>query len=86
MGGQLELTRLLIERGANLAATHKHGGNALGTAIYCAVNFRNPMGDYAGVVALPLDAGMKQREDQLPFALDHGMRRTAASRGLARPR
>jgi hypothetical protein len=43
MGGQLELTRLLIERGANLAATHKHGGNALGRAIYCAVNFRNPM-------------------------------------------
>jgi ankyrin repeat protein len=73
MGGQLELTRLLIERGANLRATHKHGGDALGAAIYCAVNFRNSVGDYAGVVALLLDAGMKQHEDQLPFALDHGL-------------
>jgi ankyrin repeat protein len=73
MGGQLELTRLLIERGADLSATHKHGGNALGTAIYCAVHFRNPAGDYAGVVDLLLRSGMKQREDQLPFALDHGL-------------
>jgi ankyrin repeat protein len=73
MGGQVELTRLLLERGANLAATHKHGGDALGTAIYCAANFRNPAGDYAGVVALLLDAGIEQREDQLPFALDHGL-------------
>jgi ankyrin repeat protein len=73
MGGQLDLTRLLIERGADLAATHKHGGDALGTAIYCAANFRDPRGDYAGVVNLLLRAGMKQREDQLPFALDHGL-------------
>lgn len=73
MGGQLELTRLLIERGADLTATHKHGGNALGTAIYCAANFRDPGGDYAAVVDLLLNAGVKQREDQLTFALDHGL-------------
>lgn len=73
MNGQLELARFLIERGANLAAKNKYGGDALGTSIYCAVNFRNPWGDYAGVVGLLLDAGVKQREDQLPFALDHGL-------------
>jgi ankyrin repeat protein len=73
MAGQFELTRLLIDRGANLEATHKHGGNALGTAIYCAAYFRNPAGDYAGVVNLLLDAGLKQREDHLAFALDHGL-------------
>jgi ankyrin repeat protein len=73
MGGQLELARLLIERGADLAATHTYGGNALGTCIYCAANFRSPGGDYAAVVDLLLNAGIKQREDQLPFALDHGL-------------
>ena len=73
MGGQLELTRLLVERGADLAATHSYGGDALGSAIYCAVHFRNLAGDYAGVVDLLLNAGVKQREDQLPFALDHGL-------------
>jgi ankyrin repeat protein len=73
MNGDVAMTRLLLERGADLHAVHKQGGNALGTAIYCAAHFRNPAGDYAGTVDLLLDAGLKQREDQLPFTLDHGL-------------
>jgi len=78
MGGHLELVRLLVARGASLTATHSYGGNALGTALWCAANFRNPVGNYAGVVELLLRAGMKQRDDELPFALDHGLEDVAA--------
>lgn len=78
MSGHVELTRLLLARGADITATHTYGGDALGGALYCAVHFRNPAGDYAGVVDLLLGAGMKQREDQLPFALDHGLEDVAA--------
>jgi ankyrin repeat protein len=78
MGGRVELVRLLLERGADLTVTHSYGGNALGTTLYCAAHFRNPDGDYAAVADLLLRAGMKQREDQLPFALDHGLDDVAA--------
>ena len=73
MGGLGDLVKLLLARGADTTATHSYGGNALGAALYCAAHFRNPGGDYAGVVDLLLGAGMKQRENDLPFALDHGL-------------
>lgn len=71
--GDVSMLRLLLERGADIEACHKHGGNALGTAIYCAANFRNPGGDYAGAVDLVMDAGLRQTAEMLPFALDHGL-------------
>jgi ankyrin repeat protein len=76
--GDVRMLRLLLDRGANLEASHMYGGNALGTAIYCAANFRNPAGDYAGAVDLLLHAGLEPRDDMLPFALDHGLDDVAA--------
>jgi ankyrin repeat protein len=72
MNGDVAMLRLFMERGCDLNAAHKHGGNALGSALYCAVHFRAPGGDYAAAVELLLAAGLKAREDHLSFVLDHG--------------
>ena len=71
--GDVPTLQLLLDHGADIEARHKHGGNALGTAIYCAANFRNPGGDYAGAVDLLLNAGLRQNAEALTFALDHGL-------------
>jgi len=71
--GDVAMTKLLLDRGADRTAKNSHGGNALDAALWCAANMPNPLGDYSGVVELLLDAGLPLREDMLPFALDHGL-------------
>lgn len=72
MNGDVPMLRLFVERGADVNSAHKLGGNALGTALYCAVHHRAPGGDYPGAVELLLGAGLKPKDDTLPFVLDHG--------------
>jgi hypothetical protein len=50
-------------------ADHRDAGTPLGTAIYCAANFRNEHGQYAAVVQLLIDAGEKVTNDRLEFAV-----------------
>jgi ankyrin repeat protein len=71
--GDVAMTKLLLDRGADRTAKNSYGGNALDTALWRVANLPNPSGDYPGVVKLLLDAGLPLREDMLPFALDHGL-------------
>ena len=67
--GDVAMARLLLARGARFDLKHKYGGTPLGTAIYCAANFRNQQGQYAAVVQLLIDAGEKVTNDRLEFAI-----------------
>ena len=67
--GNVPMAKLLLSRGARFDLRHKYGGTPLGTAIYCAANFRNEHGQYAAMVQLLLDAGDKATNDRLEFAV-----------------
>jgi ankyrin repeat protein len=69
--GDLEMTRLLLSRGARLDVKHKYGSMPLGTAIYCAAHFRNPQGRYAEVVGMLLDGGAETEPSSLAFAVEN---------------
>jgi hypothetical protein len=71
--GDVAMTKLLLNRGADRAVKNSYGGNALDTVLWRVANLPNPSGDYPGAVKLLLDAGLPLREDMLPFALDHGL-------------
>ncbi len=71
--GDVAMTKLLLERGADRGSKNQHGGDALGTALWCAAHFRNPAGDYSATMRLLLDAGLPLSEEMLPVALDHGL-------------
>jgi ankyrin repeat protein len=71
--GDVAMTKLLLDRGADRTVKNSYGGNALGTALWRVANAPNPSGDYPGVVKLLLGAGLPLHEDMLPFALDHGL-------------
>jgi ankyrin repeat protein len=71
--GDVAMTKLLLDRGADGAVKNSYGGNALDTALWRVANAPNPSGDYPSVVKLLLGAGLPLREDMLPFALDHGL-------------
>jgi len=58
VGGQLETVKLLLKRGASLAAKNQYGGTALGQARWCVAN-SDPGINYAPIVQLLIDAGAK---------------------------
>lgn len=71
--GDIPMAQLLLVRGARFDVKHKYGGTPLGTAIYCAANFRDAHERYAGVVRLLIEAGEKVTDDQLKFATAHDL-------------
>jgi Ankyrin repeat len=71
--GDVAMTKLLLDRGADRTAQNSLNGDALGCALWGAASMPNPSGDYPGVVKLLLGAGLPLREDMLPVALDYGL-------------
>lgn len=71
--GDVSMTKLLLDRGADRAVKNSYGGNALDTALWRVANMPNPSGDYPGVVKLLLEAGLPLCDYMLPLALDHGL-------------
>lgn len=57
--GAINAVALLIGRGADLECLNDYGGTVLGAALYGSANCWNPVGDYAQVVELLLEAGSK---------------------------
>lgn len=58
IGGQLEIVRLLLKRGAPLEATNVYGGTVLGQATWCVIN-GDRSSDYFPIITALLDAGAR---------------------------
>jgi hypothetical protein len=67
------MLRLLLAHGARLDVKHKYGGTALGTAVYCAANFRTGGGRYAEAIQLLLEAGSETTDENLKFAIENDL-------------
>jgi len=67
--GQLEAVRLLIERGAPLETRSMHGGTALGTAVWSAIN--EPRPDHVQIIAELIDAGARLQDVEYPTGHEH---------------
>jgi len=70
IGGQFETVKLLLARGASVEEKNIYGGDALGQALWCALNGDNNI-DYAPIIEALLDAGAKVGEESLGWFLSH---------------
>jgi ankyrin repeat protein len=66
IGGQLETIKLLLTRGASLATRNIYGGDALGQAIWSAINDESGI-DHAATINLLLEAGSQIEEGSLAW-------------------
>jgi Ankyrin repeats (3 copies) len=62
--GQLDAVRLLIRAGASLETRSMHGGTALGTAIWSAIN--EPRPDHLRIIEALLKAGARAQDVEYP--------------------
>jgi hypothetical protein len=62
--GQLDCVKLLLQRGASLTVKNMHGVDALGTAVWSAINEPRPR--HAEIVRCLLEAGAKVSDEMLP--------------------
>ena len=71
--GDVAMLQLLLRRGARLDVAHKYNGKPLDTVIYSAAYFRNSHGDYAACARCLVEAGVKVEDQNLEFAIEHGL-------------
>ncbi len=78
--GQLDAVRLLIRRGAPLETRSMHGGTALGTAVWSAIN--EPRPQHLAIIEALLEAGARVQDAGYPTTreeIDGLLRRYGAS-------
>lgn len=60
-GGQVELVRLLLDKGADMEALNEYGGTVLGTTLWCLYNARKP--GHAEIMEILIAAGADIKGD-----------------------
>lgn len=63
--GDREIVQLLVGRGASIDILNEYGGTSLNSCIWGSTNYKDPLGDYAGVAECLLAAGVRLPQQAL---------------------